>query len=84
MMILAPFSTNFDLNAALRELDVSGGLNTKALSAATNLANRLGRALDPEFTQSALPDPLRVKDLTSSGAAPSISRQTNKQNDPLR
>ncbi|GAB6921147.1 hypothetical protein JCM9803A_15970 [Rhodococcus erythropolis] len=62
MMILAPFSTNFDLNAALRELDVSGGLNTKALSAATNLANRLGRALDPEFTQSALPDPLRVKD----------------------
>jgi hypothetical protein len=62
MTVLAPFSTNFDLDAALRELDVSGGLNAKALSAASNLASRLGRSLDPEFTQSPLPDPLRAKD----------------------
>jgi len=61
-IVLAPFSTNFDLDAALRELDVSGDLNAKALSAADNLANRLGRSLDPEFTQSPLPDPLRAKD----------------------
>lgn len=60
--VLAPFSANFDLNAALRELDASGDLNAKALSVANNLAARLGRSLDAEFTQSSLPDPPRAKD----------------------
>lgn len=60
--VLAPFSTNLDLNAALRELDASGGLNTKTLSVVNNLANRLGRSLDAEFNQSPPPDPPRVRD----------------------
>jgi len=60
--ILAPFSTNLELNAALRELDASGGLNAKALSTANNLANRLGRSLDAEFAQLSLPDPPRAND----------------------
>ena len=60
--VLAPFSTSFGLNTALRELDASGGLNAKALSVANNLAARLGRSLDAEFTQSSLPDHPRAKD----------------------
>lgn len=60
--VLAPFSTSFNLNAALHELDASGGLTAKALAAAYNLAARLGRSLDDEFTQSPLPDPPRAKD----------------------
>lgn len=60
--VLAPFSTNLELNAALRDLDASGGLNAKALSTANNLANRLGRSLDAEFAQLSLPDPPRAND----------------------
>jgi hypothetical protein len=60
--VLVPFSTSFNLNAALRELDTSGGLNAKALSVVNNLANRLGRSLDAEFTRSLLPDRPRAKD----------------------
>lgn len=60
--VLAPFSTNLELNAALRDLDASGGLNAKALSTANNLANRLGRSLDAEFAQFSLPDPPRAND----------------------
>lgn len=60
--VLAPFSTNLDLNAALRELDASGGLNAGTLSTANNLANRLGRSLDAEHMQTSLPDPPRAND----------------------
>lgn len=60
--VLAPFSTNLELNAALRDLDASGGLNAKALSTANNLANRLGRSLDAEFAQLSVPDPPRAND----------------------
>ena len=60
--VLAPFSTNFDLNAALREFDASGGLSAKALSVANNLAARLGRSLDADLTQSSLPDPPRAEE----------------------
>lgn len=56
-IILAPFSTNLDLTAALREIDASGGLNAKTLSSANNLARRLGRSIPSEFTQRSLPDP---------------------------
>lgn len=59
-MVLAPFSTNLGLSAALRELDASGGLNANTLSTINNLANRLGRSLDAEFVQTALPDPARA------------------------
>lgn len=60
--VLAPFSTNLGLNAALRELDASGGLSAKALSTTHNLANRLGRSLDAEFAQPSFPDPPRTRD----------------------
>lgn len=60
--VLAPFSTNFDLNAALRELAASGGLSAQTLSVVNNLAARLGRSLDEEFKQSSLPDPPRAAD----------------------
>lgn len=60
--ILAPFLTNFDLNTALRKLDASGSLNVKALSAANNLANRLGCSVDTEFAQFLLPDAPRADD----------------------
>lgn len=61
-MILAPFSTNLDIDAALSELDASGGLNANTLSTASNLASRLGRSLDAEFTQTSLPDRPRAND----------------------
>ncbi|QIK64893.1 ATP-binding protein [Leucobacter viscericola] len=60
--VLAPFSTNLDLNAALGELVASGGLNAKALSTANDLANRLGRSIDAEFAQPSLPDPPPAND----------------------
>ncbi|WP_222126499.1 hypothetical protein [Kocuria salsicia] len=60
-MVLAPFSTSLDIDAALRELDASGALNAQTLSTASNLANRLGRSLDAEFTQTSLPDPPRTR-----------------------
>lgn len=60
--VLAPFSTSFDLNAALRELEMSGRLNAKVLSVANNLAARLGRPIDAAFTLSSLPDPPRAED----------------------
>lgn len=56
-IILAPFSTNLDLNTALRELDTSGDLNERTLSVVNSLATRLGRFLDSEFMRSSLPDP---------------------------
>ncbi|WP_368497176.1 hypothetical protein [Herbiconiux sp. A18JL235] len=59
-IVLAPFSTNLGLNAALRELDASGALDARTLLAASNLANRLGRSLDAEFAQTPLPDPPRA------------------------
>lgn len=61
-IVLAPFSTNLDMDAALSELDTSGALNARTLSTASNLANRLGRSLDAEFTQTSLPDPPRAND----------------------
>lgn len=61
-MVLAPFSTNLDIDAALRELDASDALNARTLSTASNLANRLGRSLDVEFAQTSLPDPPRATD----------------------
>lgn len=61
-IVLAPFSTNLDLNATLNELDASGGLNARTLSAANNLANRLGRSLDAKLTQTSLPDHPRAND----------------------
>lgn len=60
-MVLAPFSTNLGLSAALRELEASGALNANTLSTASNLANRLGRSLDAEFAQTSLPDPPRTR-----------------------
>ncbi|WP_217637364.1 hypothetical protein [Curtobacterium sp. MCBA15_016] len=61
-MILAPFSTNLGLSVALRELDASGALNADTLFTANNLANRLGRSLDADFTKTSLPDPPQVND----------------------
>lgn len=61
-IVLAPFSTNLDMDAALSALDASGGLSANTLSTASNLANRLGRSLDAEFTQTSLPDPPRAND----------------------
>lgn len=56
-IVLAPFSTDIDLNAALRAFDASGGLNARTLYTANKLANRLGHSLDAEFAQPSLPDP---------------------------
>ncbi len=61
-IVLAPFSTNLDIDAALGELDASGALNARTLSTASNLANRLGRSLGVEFAQTSLPDPPRATD----------------------
>lgn len=61
-IVLSPFSTSFGLNAALRELEASGGLKANALSVASNLATRLGCSLDAEFARSSLPDPPRAED----------------------
>lgn len=55
-MVLAPFSTSLDLNDALRDLEVNGGTNAQVLSSINNLAARLGRSLDPAFSQAPLPD----------------------------
>lgn len=62
---LAPFSASCDLNAALREFSSSGGLSSRVLSVANNLASRLGRPLDSEFTQSSLPDTTCLVELDS-------------------
>ena len=59
-IILASFSSNLDLNAALSQIDACGGLNATSLSTVNNLANRLGRTLDAAFAQTSLPDPPRV------------------------
>ncbi|MGH3688649.1 MAG: hypothetical protein ACRDT7_00705 [Microbacterium sp.] len=55
--VLAPFSTSFDLNTSLHEYEIRGGMDATVLAAVNNLAGRLGRHLEPSFTQSALPDP---------------------------
>lgn len=67
-IVLAPFSINLELNAALRELDASDRLDTEVLSTANNLASRLGRTLDIEFAQRTLPDPPRANNPDALGS----------------
>ena len=61
-VVLAPFSTSFDLNAALREHELHGNVDGTVLSAVNNLATRLGQSLEPSFIQSVLPDPPQTVD----------------------
>lgn len=77
-MVLAPFSTSLGLSAALRELDASGGLIADTLSTANKLANRLGRSLDADLTETALPDPPRINDPTESRSA-ILDRATDEE-----
>ncbi|TFB68068.1 ATP-binding protein [Cryobacterium sp. Hz9] len=80
-VVLAVFSTSFDLDGALRGLAAQDSIDAKVLSAINDLAARLGQSLDVTFAQSPLPDPpslVRTEAVPSSAFTPTSAEQAER------